>query len=322
MDGVLPPVEQFLGGGMAQYAGEPNVNSLPTRDRRTPGTVVGRMHTTPTTVLNIVDSEGRGFPVDLAQIDQDRMAHAVATAGYYGDPTDAAVATFHQLASHQRPNPQPRSPAYNSSQVTTLRTPAQAPIPARRRAVPMVGQPEPVPVNPAPAPPAGPGYVEQGMRPTRPNLMAPPQSSDGVGPPTQQVTYEIPNYGPLDTFYHQVIRSGGHLILVFDKRHVGQRGFPRHNDNPLGMRIHGTDNLFMVQTTGIEFELDSKALCLLQIMSEGSYTEYVEQSNPLARSMNAVPFPPEASNGHVQDWSNRAGGDAPGDDIHDTIPGF
>lgn len=321
-DGVIPPLEEFIGsgGGPPTYAGPPNVGDLPSRDRRTPGTVVGRRHTAAPTVLNIVDSEGRGFPVDLAQLTQAGVARAVVPPDAVGNAQDAAVATFHKLATGQRQTPQPRSPAYTGVVVTPLGQPqASGPLP-RRRAMPM-GQPEPVPASPPVAEPPVSGYVEQGVRQTRPNLVAPPMLTGQVAPPGQQVTYEIPGYGPLEAFYHQVIRTGDHLVIVFDKRWVGQRGFPRHSPSQLGMRVHGTDKLFVVQTTGIEFELDGKALCLLQIVSEGSYSAYVEQNDPLAQSMNLVPFPPENANGEVRRYPT--GSDPVGDaTAHDDVPGF
>lgn len=323
MPNDLPPLADFLDGpGPATYAGEPDVSRLPGRDRGTPGTTVGRMHTRPPTILNIVNSEGVGFPMDLSQVTQDKMAEAAVPQTAYANSTDAAVATYHRLASGQsRPASTSRNPAYTGSVVAQLAQPAAPGLSTRRRAI-QVGQPEPAPVS-APEPqrgPAAPGYVEQGVRQTRPNLMAPPQMLDRVDPPAQQVTYEVPGYGPLDNFYHQVIRTGDHLVLVYDKRYVGQRGFPRHSDSQLGMRVHGTDNLFVVQTTGIEFELDSKSLCLLSIVSEGSYNEYLEQNDPLARSMNTVPFLPEHASGEVRQYPT--GGDAPGDSSHDETPGF
>lgn len=326
MSHPIPALEEFLGGNTApQYVGPVNPGTIPTRDGRTPGTTVGRYHSQPTTVMHICGEDGKGFPVDLAQLSQDKVARAMVPPSAQADATDAAIATFHRLASGQsRPSaPPPPNPAYTGVVVTPLGQPqASGPQPQRRRATPM-GQPEAAPLGQVAAPPpAGPGFVDQGARPTRPTLVAPPPLSGQVAPPTQQVTFEIPGYGPLDAFYHQVIRTGDHLVLVFDKRHVGNRSFPRHSNGQLGMRVHGTDNLFMVQTTGIEFELDSKALCLLSVVSEGSYNAYLEQSDPLARQMNAVPFLPEHASGETRSYP--AGGDAPGDDEfggHDHHPG-
>jgi len=282
---------------------------------------VGRRHSQTTTILNICDENGRGFPVDLSQVDGDKVARATVPEHAAGSIQDAAVATFHALARGQVRREAPaRSPAYTNVQVTDLGRPARE----RRRAVPM-GRPEPGPVSAPPPPPPSPGFVDQGARVTRPILVAPPPLSSEVRQPAQQVTYEIPNYGPLDTFYHQVIRAGDHLVLVFDKRWHGQQGFPRHTQSSLGMRVHGTDCLFVVKTTGIEFELDGKALCLLAVESEGSYSAYAAQNDPLARAMAAVPFLPEHADGEV--WRNPAGPHAPGDDPdfgdgHDAHPGF
>lgn len=285
------PLEDLSASG-AHYSGSPEADDLaelPVRDRRTPGTLVGRSHMQSPTILNIVNSEGQGFPVDLSQITPDQVKRVQQPFHSFGTTEEAAVATFRLLASSQNipQSASARHSVYNGVVVQDAR--------AATRARPM-GQPEAMPTAAVTASSAaqGPGYVEQGVRSTYPNLVTGIPTVNQVEPPRQQVTYEIPGYGPLDVFYHQVIRAGDHLVLVFDKRYVGQRGFPRHSHVQLGMRIHGTDKLFMVQTTGIEFDLDTKALCLLTIVEEGSYSEYQAQNDPLQQVLGRIPFPGDA----------------------------
>ena len=282
------PLEDLSASGV-HYSGPLEADDLaesPVRDRRMSGALVGRSHIQSPTILNIVNSEGQGFPVDLSQITPDQVKRVQQPFHSFSTTEEAAVATFRLLASSQSipRSASARHSVYNGVVVQDAR--------ATTRAIPM-GQPETLPAAAAiTASPAaqGPGYVEQ-VRSTYPNLVTGIPTVNQVEPPRQQVTYEIPGYGPLDVFYHQVIRAGDHLVLVFDKRYVGQRGFPRHSHVQLGMRIHGTDKLFMVQTTGIEFDLDTKALCLLSIVEEGSYSEYQAQSDTLQQVLDRIPFP-------------------------------
>ena len=96
-----------------------------------------------------------------------------------------------------------------------------------------------------------------------------------LAPPDKKITFDILNFGQLEAYYHQIIRKDAFLILVSDKRFVGTKYTPRHSEAQLGAHIDGTDRIYLLRTTGIQFELDDKEICILVIENEGSHAGYL-----------------------------------------------
>jgi hypothetical protein len=87
-------------------------------------------------------------------------------------------------------------------------------------------------------------------------------------PPQFTVNFEIEGFGTHEAPYHQVIRSEQALVLVYDTRYTGgQKYFPQ-TDRPLGVHVHGTDSMYLVHTTNIQFPLDYWEVCVLLIENE------------------------------------------------------
>ena len=89
-------------------------------------------------------------------------------------------------------------------------------------------------------------------------------------PPTFKVTFEIHGVPfTQEAFYHQIIRDGPNLVLVFDRRAVGfPRNFPQTTESDMAVHIEGQDVAYRTQTTGIHFPFLDYDLCVLLIKSE------------------------------------------------------
>jgi hypothetical protein len=103
--------------------------------------------------------------------------------------------------------------------------------------------------------------------------------------PLRRVTFEIPRAGQPVGFYHEVIRSGMCLILVYDHSHAGQFiWFPptledEGTKEPIAIAayVHGNskepDTLYKVQTTPVRFMYRSEEFCVLLIEKEKVMTQ-------------------------------------------------
>jgi len=75
-------------------------------------------------------------------------------------------------------------------------------------------------------------------------------------------------------YFHQVIREGHALILVFDKRAVGYpMTFPQMpedvNDAPdIAVYVDGSSSIYVTAMTGIQFPIDQYEICVLLIKDE------------------------------------------------------
>lgn len=145
---------------------------------------------------------------------------------------------------------------------------SEASLPARER-VPLLGVPAAEPVRP--------GAPAQPSRPSR--------ATDSVSEPTKKAVFEIPNYGPMEVLYHDVQAGDNFVVLISDIRFPGTRSFPRHSPAAtLGLVIESLDKIYAVKTTGYQFYSGNQELCVLQVVKEGSYSQY-------QRSLSPVPSP-------------------------------
>lgn len=92
-------------------------------------------------------------------------------------------------------------------------------------------------------------------------------------PPAVHVTFEMEHFGMLPMAYHDVIVEEGFVVLVFDTRHKGSTKYfppPAKSDAPrMAMSIDGTDEVYLVQTTGIQYVHDNKEFCILLVERTG-----------------------------------------------------
>lgn len=99
--------------------------------------------------------------------------------------------------------------------------------------------------------------------------------AEQVGPPQVQVIFEMEHFGTLPVNYHDVIVQEGFMVLVFDTRHTGStKYFPPTQKGDVTPRmavsVVGTNEVFLVQTTGVQFEHDYREFCILMIEQTGA----------------------------------------------------
>jgi len=101
-------------------------------------------------------------------------------------------------------------------------------------------------------------------------------------PPTFKVEFEIDGIPfKQEAFYHQVIKAGATLILVFDRRAVGfPCNFPTVTESDILAHIAGQDIIYCTQTTGINFPFLDYDLCILLIKSEHSMSQPAPAPDP------------------------------------------
>jgi len=105
---------------------------------------------------------------------------------------------------------------------------------------------------------------------------APAGSRAQAGPaqPTIEVVFEMEGYGTNRAYYHDVIVQPGFIILVYDNRYQGPRWFPpvAESDNPppLAMNVTGTEEVYRVQTTGVQYAVGHLEHCTLMITETGA----------------------------------------------------
>jgi len=104
-----------------------------------------------------------------------------------------------------------------------------------------------------------------------PVAVEPQVSSANVAPVPDPVwvIFEIEGFGEHRAPYHDVIRNGSNLILVYDTAIPGgQRFFPRAAEHPVGIRVGDSSTALMGHTTGIEFTDGSREYCVMLVEQE------------------------------------------------------
>lgn len=108
-----------------------------------------------------------------------------------------------------------------------------------------------------------------------------PQLSDfgqPIVPPTINVIFEMKHFGVMEACYHDVIIEQGFIVLVFDTRSQGaSKYFPATNrelDAPqMAINIVGSPEVYLVQTTGIQYVHADHEYCILMIEKSGQLPE-------------------------------------------------
>gem|GEM_PF-6778075 len=99
-----------------------------------------------------------------------------------------------------------------------------------------------------------------------------------AGPPTIRVIFEVQHFGNIEVFYHDVIVNEGFVVLVFDTRHQGStKYFPPtaqvENAQPLAMNIAGTNEVYLLHTTGIQYVHEMREYCVMMVERAGVLPE-------------------------------------------------
>jgi|GEM_PF-4047433 hypothetical protein len=104
---------------------------------------------------------------------------------------------------------------------------------------------------------------------------APLTENNGAQAPTVKISFEVRGMPfKQDAFFHQVVREGHALILVFDTRAVGYpMTFPQmpedvSNAPDIAVYLEGSNSIYVTAMTGIQFPLDQYEICVLLIKDE------------------------------------------------------
>jgi hypothetical protein len=219
------------------------------------------------------DEAGAGFVVDMTQMSKKAVEQAAERVRMTPDmdSSSRATAIMREFAVPQgQQQPQPPQPQQ-----------AVQPQPFPQPNVQPAAQPNPQPV---PQPTAMEQYGTA-PPPRQESLFAqidgqPPAATPAYqpGPPTDIVpkfkaSFQSRN-SPCkqDGFFHQIIRQGPNLILVYDKRAIGYpRTWPQTVDEDVAVQLEGASVIYITQTTGIEFTLEHNDICVLLIKEEHPY---------------------------------------------------
>jgi hypothetical protein len=93
--------------------------------------------------------------------------------------------------------------------------------------------------------------------------------------PMLTVVFELEHFGSLEANYHDVIVENGFVVLVYDTRHTGAtKYFPNSAQSdeapPMAINIVGSQEVYLVHTTGLQFSHNHNEYCILMIDQIGA----------------------------------------------------
>lgn len=92
------------------------------------------------------------------------------------------------------------------------------------------------------------------QRPPQPQPAPAQQPRAAASEPEFQVVFEIQGHGPFEVWYHDVIREGNVLVVVYDRRFKGIKYLPPDlGENPLFVDVVKMPEVFIVNSVGINF---------------------------------------------------------------------
>lgn len=129
-----------------------------------------------------------------------------------------------------------------------------------------------------------PGFVDQSPQQPR-QAKAPPRAvkiagapvqapqvqrtSQSVGAPETKITFEMQGMGEIEAYYHEVIKNGCVLVLVYDTRFKGgMRYMPPALEQLIALRVDEQKCVYFVNSTGTKFTHDGREYCILVIDQE------------------------------------------------------
>ena len=88
-----------------------------------------------------------------------------------------------------------------------------------------------------------------------PTRKAPAPESLVVGPPATKIVFDFDRMGAMTTYYHEIVRDGDNLILVWDTRYQGPVYEPPKLDQELKIQVGDRGDRMVVALIGIAFTL-------------------------------------------------------------------
>lgn len=117
---------------------------------------------------------------------------------------------------------------------------------------------------------------------------APPQPQpQQPPPPRRRVMFSIEQLGQHTVSYHEVVIQGPFLVLVFDTRwQYSDMYIPPAGPQvpPILMAVDGSDQIYLVAPTGVDFVYDHLRFCVLRVVASGTAEEWRQaptQSQPV-----------------------------------------
>lgn len=232
------------------------------------------------TVIIDPDESGQGFVVDMTKMSKAAIQAAVDQVQVTPDMDDFSKATeiMRKFAvGQEQPQATPQQPEQQ-----------RVPVQPQQQWSPPQATPQPVPMTPQPTQPVqqATGFDAQLQQPWPKPVQPQVSLFDQVAqkqqqppPPTVPPEALVPRFkasfqsrnAPCtqDGFFHQIIRQGPNLILIYDTRAIGYpRTWPQAVDEDVAVHLDGANVLYITQTTGIEFTLEHNDICVLLIKEE------------------------------------------------------
>lgn len=212
------------------------------------------------TSIETLRLRGSAIMHGIAQGAERQMQHAAPTPAPAQQYTPQVHQPYQgeqlpQQPQQQAPPPQqpPRQPQYQQPPQQQAPPPQQ---PVRRRVSPLSA------FNQAP-------QAQPQVRELR-EIELRNEPAPAVGPPSVQIVFEMEHFGNLEVRYHDVIIEEGFIVLVYDSRYTGgTKYFPptaqSENAPALALNVLGTDDVYLVHTTGIQYNHEGREHCILMI---------------------------------------------------------
>ncbi len=126
-----------------------------------------------------------------------------------------------------------------------------------------------------PTKPSLPTYRDQTARhvkpATQPLKKITPPTQMIISPPATKVTFEMAQWGTFEAMYHEVIRNDCLLVLVYNTKFKdGMKFMPQATEQPLAVKIDGSDKVYFVYSYGNKFEHAGYEYCILVIDQEAN----------------------------------------------------
>jgi len=221
------------------------------------------------------------YSIETARLRGAAVMHGIANNAQPDQAFREPPQTPPQAAPHQQPHypQQGQQPQYDQQQ-PAVQPQVHQPAPAGHNVVPAPNMQQGAQAQPAPRRRISPlSAFNQAPPPPQRELrqidLRDESPADAVGqPPTIEVTFEIQHFGTHQAYYHDIIVETGFMVLIWDTRYRGPKYFPPPAQDesapPLALNITGTNEVYLVHTTGIQYENQGREHCVLMVERVGA----------------------------------------------------